>query len=87
MKVEGASRQTCATGALSSMNGAARLMKEASPTPTNLQNRCHQSNSKTVLRKCYSNSAYWKIPLHATNCNRPEIKGTTTAGYCKCPHR
>jgi len=29
--------QTCAAGALSSINGAARLMKEASPTPTNLK--------------------------------------------------
>lgn len=29
---------TWAGGALSSMNGAARLIKEASPTPTNLSN-------------------------------------------------
>ena len=30
-------KQTCAAGALSSMNGAARLINEASPTPTSLQ--------------------------------------------------
>lgn len=30
-------KQTCSTGALSSINGAARLINEASPTPTSLQ--------------------------------------------------
>jgi len=38
--------QTCASGALSSINGAARLMKEASPTPTSLQKNCCQSQIK-----------------------------------------
>lgn len=32
-------KKTCATGALSSINGAARLMKEASPTPTSLDRK------------------------------------------------
>lgn len=33
--------QTCSTGALSSINGAARLMKDASPTPTSLHDITH----------------------------------------------
>jgi hypothetical protein len=43
-RVKQSQRQKCnnrtwATGALSSMNGAARLINEASPTPTNLSNK------------------------------------------------
>lgn len=36
MKIERIHKKTCFGGAFSSMNGAARLIKEASPTPTNL---------------------------------------------------
>lgn len=33
--------QTCSEGALSSIKGAARLMKDASPTPTSLDDTTH----------------------------------------------
>lgn len=34
--------KTCSNGALSSINGAARLINEASPTPTSLEQPQHK---------------------------------------------
>ena len=39
------------TGALSSINGAARLTNEASPTPTNLKGHHPYYGSQSSLRK------------------------------------
>ena len=42
-------KETWAAGALSSMNGAARLINEASPTPTSLQKKSITMTHETIL--------------------------------------
>lgn len=67
---------------MSSINGAARLMKEASPTPTNLKEE-DQHCIKKLGRKNYNCIDWTKKKtlkagqcqnLHATYCDRPKIK-------------
>lgn len=85
------------TGAWSSINGAARLIKDASPTPTNLKK--HLNKKWTVWHIIYNNilicSKKWSTPrirlitqimyLHAADSNRPEIKRNATAHNSNSP--
>ena len=65
--------QTCEAGALSSINGAARLIKDASPTPTSLVGQYGIISDDKVI-KAYESTPPTSFHLHTTKRDRPKIK-------------